>query len=171
MSRFGWKVDRYESGSKFQIVDAVSPARLGSSANMGRGALGLDPTGMLILVTEQLKQAESERNSSKLLIVIDSVSRLLLACETKSVIDFVSCLSSRLESYQTKGIATVAEGAHDNQTLSALTFSSNGTIRFKIIEEGENRYRQLRLEALRGRKHDDRWKNYMITSTGFDMEI
>ncbi|MGA2874655.1 MAG: RAD55 family ATPase [Nitrososphaerales archaeon] len=171
MLRFGWQIDRYESEGKFQFVDAVSPARLGLSENIGGGVLGLDPTGMLIVVSEQLKQMVSSQDLGKFLVVLDSVSRLLLSCETKSVIDFISCLSSRLENYKTRGIATVSEGAHDEKILNALTFSSIGTFRFRILESGEQRSRQLRIETLKGRRHDDKWKNYTITNTGLDIEV
>lgn len=170
MSKFGWNTERYESAGKLQILDAVSPARLGMSENVGSGVLGLDPTGMLIVVSEQLRQ-ENPTDQSKFLIIIDSISRLLLSCETKPVIDFVACLNSRLENYRVKGLATIAEGAHDEMILNALTFSSTGTIRFRINEENDERNRQLRIETLRGRRHDDKWKNYKITNSGLDLEI
>ncbi|HXQ91556.1 MAG TPA: ATPase domain-containing protein [Nitrososphaerales archaeon] len=169
MSRFGWNVDRLEIEEKFRIVDAVSSARLGLSENMGRGVLGLDPTGMLIVITEQLRHIDAGHD--KFLIIIDSISRLLLSCDTKSVIDFVSCLSSRLENYRASGIATLAEGAHDEKILNSVIFSSSGTFRFRTNEAGQDRRKQFRIETMRGRKHDDAWKNYKISDTGMDIEI
>jgi len=169
MSRFGWNVDRLESEEKFRIVDAVSSARLGLSENMGRGVLGLDPTGMLIVITEQLRRIDGQQD--KFLIIIDSISRLLLSCDTKSVIDFVSCLSSRLENYRATGIATLAEGAHDDKTLNSVIFSSSGTLRFRSSDAGHDRQKQFRIETMRGRKHDDGWKNYKISDSGMDIEI
>ncbi|MDA4111023.1 MAG: RAD55 family ATPase [Thaumarchaeota archaeon] len=169
MSRFGWSFEKSESERRLQIIDAVSPARLGFSENMGRGVLGLDPTGMLILITDQLRKNES--SGSRFLVVVDSISRLLLSCDSKSVIDFVSCLSSRLENYGTQGMVTVAEGAHDDRILNSLIFSCGSTFRFKMKEEDQVRARQFRIETLRERKHDDRWKNYKITDSGLDIEI
>ena len=171
MVKFGWQIDRYESQGKFQFIDAVSPARLGMAESIGNGVLGLDPTGMLIVVTEQLKQMVSSHELGKFLIVLDSVSRLLLSCDSKSVIDFISCLSSRLENFQTRGIATVSEGAHDDRTLNALSFSGIGTFRFRISEINGERIRQFRIETLKGRRHDDSWKNYLITNAGLDIEV
>jgi KaiC/GvpD/RAD55 family RecA-like ATPase len=170
MSRFGWKIEDRERAGSMLILDAVSQARLGFSENVGRGILGLDPTGMLIAISEQLRQ-ESPAELGNYLIVIDSISRLLLSCDQKSVIDFVACLSSRLESFKARGVATVAEGAHEERTLNALTFSATGTIRFRIDETGDRRVHQFRIEALRGKRHDDTWKNYTITNTGLNMEI
>lgn len=169
MSGFGWDVHRYEREGQFQIIDAVSPARLGLSEK-SHGVLGLDPTGMLIFLSEKLRRTEDTNGSGMLLIVIDSISRLLLSCDTKSVIDFVSCLNSRLENFATRGIATVSDGAHDDRILSALTFSSVGTFKFRISESQGERTRQFRIETLRGRRHDDRWKNYKITKIGLDIE-
>lgn len=171
MAKFGWNTDRFESEGRFKIVDVVSSSRLGINENLGSGVLGLDPTGILINVTEELKRVVSSRITEKFVLVMDSVSRLLLTCETKAVIDFVSCLSSRLENYHTRGILTVTDGAHDVRTLNALTFSTTGTIRFRIREEGEHRLHQFRIETLRGRHHDDSWKNYTITNTGLDIEV
>ncbi|MGI0090210.1 MAG: RAD55 family ATPase [Nitrososphaerales archaeon] len=171
MARFGWRTDRYEKEGKFQIFDAVSPARLGLSENIGKGVMGLDPTGMLIVISEQLRRTDTSVDLDKYLIVLDSISRLLLSCDTKSVVDFISCLSSRLENFRTRGIATISEGAHDEKILNALTFSSTGAIRFRIMEEDEQRTRQLRIETLKGRRHDDSWKSYAITNTGLDVEI
>jgi len=169
MSSFGWSTEEYEARETFRIIDAVSAARLGMSENMGNGVLGLDPTGMLIVITEQLRNHDSQ--NEKLVIIVDSISRLLLSCDQKSVIDFVSCLSSRLENYRTLGIATIAEGAHDERTLNSIIFSSSGTLRFRLNESGEERNRQFRIETMRGRKHDGRWKNYRISDRGFEFEI
>lgn len=168
MSRFGWSIDQYELDERFRIVDAVSAARLGLSENMGRGVLGLDPTGMLIVITDQLRHNDAD--NAKLLIIVDSISRLLLSCDPKSVIDFVSCLSSRLENYRALGLATVAEGAHDDITLNSIIFSSNGTFRFRANDSDENRSRLFRIETMRGRKHDDGWKNYRISDRGLEIE-
>ena len=180
MAQFGWNTSKYDASGRLTILDAVSPARLGLSENIGRGTLGLDPTGMLIVITEQLRSADSpfgaDGNNSKsnsemkLLLIFDSISRLLLSCDSKSVVDFVSCLSSRMENYRIKGFATISEGAHDERTLNALRFSSAGTIRFRILENGEQRARQLRLETMRGRKHVDAWKNYEITEHGLEVQ-
>jgi len=169
VSRFGWDFETSETEGRLQIIDAVSPARLGFSENMGRGVMGLDPTGMLIVITDQLRKVES--SGARFLIVVDSISRLLLSCDSKSVIDFVSCLSSRLENYGTQGMVTVEEGAHDERILNSLIFSCGGTFRFRLKEEDQVRTRQFRIETLRGRKHDDRWKNYNITDSGLDIEI
>ena len=169
MARFGWDFEKAESERKLQIIDAVSPARLGISESLGRGVLGLDPTGMLILITDQLKKMEGSKE--RFLIVVDSISRLLLTCDPKSVIDFVSCLNSRLENYKMQGMITLAEGAHDEKTLNSLIFSCNGTFRFKLKDEDQLRTREFRIETLRGRKHDDRWKSYKITDFGLDIDI
>jgi KaiC/GvpD/RAD55 family RecA-like ATPase len=50
--------------------------------------------------------------------------------------------------------------------LNSVIFSSNGTLRFRTKESGEDRERQLRIETLRGRKHDGGWKNYQISDRG-----
>ncbi|HZW57343.1 MAG TPA: RAD55 family ATPase [Nitrososphaerales archaeon] len=182
MERFGWGTSKYDSLGKLTILDAVSPARLGLSENIGRGTLGLDPTGMLIVLSEQLRSADSAPNGGpgsssgsggigKLLLIFDSISRLLLSCDSKSVIDFVSCLSSRMENYRIKGFATISEGAHDERTLNALRFSCAGTIRFRVKEQGDERVRQLRLETMRGRKHMDSWKSYAITDHGLEVRV
>ncbi|GEM_PF-1570896 len=170
MKRFGWDAEKFESDSKLSILDAVSPARLGYSQSFGNGTLGLDPTGMLIVISDQLRSNE-HGSSPKLLVVVDSVSRLLLSCDARSVIDFVSCLNSRMENYNITGLATISEGAHDEKTLNALAFSSTGTIRFRIKDnENENhRRRQLRIETMRGRRHIDEWKDYSITESGFNI--
>ena len=76
-----------------------------------------------------------------------------------------------MENFGIIGLATVSEGAHDEKALNSLIFSSSGTIRLRIVEEGEVRSRQFRLETLKGRNHDDRWKNYSITNDGLDLEI
>ena len=171
MKSFGWNTDRQESEGRLSIIDAVSPSRLGSSENVGLGMLGLDPTGMLIVISEQLKKAQSEGDSEKHLLVVDSVSRLLLSCEPRAVLDFVSCLNSRMENYNTRGFATVSEGAHDEKILNSLVFSTRGNIRFRIKETEDFRSRQFRIENLKGRKHEDSWKNYAITNSGLDIEV
>jgi KaiC/GvpD/RAD55 family RecA-like ATPase len=169
MKTFGWNIERQEAEGKFVILDAASPARLGFSENIGHGMLGLDPTGMLIVVTEKLKSARDK--SEGFLLVIDSISRLLLSCEPKAVVDFVSCLSSRMENFGMHGLLTVSQDVHEEKLLASLFFSGSGAIRFRINEGGEVRSRQLRIEMLRGRKHDDRWKKYNITNSGIDIEI
>jgi KaiC/GvpD/RAD55 family RecA-like ATPase len=169
MTQFGWKIDGFEAEDRFRLVDAVSAARLGLSENMGRGVLGLDPTCMLIVITDQLRRLGDSENE-RLLIIVDSISRLLLSCETKSVIDFVSCLSSRLENYRAVGIATLAEGAHDEKILNSVIFSSTSTFRFRANETGDDRERQFRIETMRGQKHDGGWKKYRISDQGMEID-
>jgi len=175
MKRFGWNVEKYEKDGKFTILDAVSPARLGTSEKDGLGMINLDPTGMLIVLSEQLRAAPNgeaqDKIRPKIILIIDSISRLLLSCDYRTVIDFVSCLNSRMEHFGVVGLATLSEGAHDEKALNAVSFSCSGTIRFRIRDSGETRKRDLRLETLRGRNHDDRWKNYSITSNGLDLEL
>jgi KaiC/GvpD/RAD55 family RecA-like ATPase len=171
MADFGWPINHYESERRFQFIDAASPARLGLSENLGNGVLGLDPTGILIVISEELKQAASSGYSSKFMVVMDSVSRLLLSCETKSVVDFVSCLTSRLENSHSRGLVTVTDGAHEEMILNALTFSSTGTFLFRINEGNNSRARQFRIETCRGIRYDDNWKDYTISKSGLDIEV
>lgn len=170
MKTFGWNVDKYESDGRFAIFDAASPARLGFSENIGHGMLGLDPTGMLIVITEQLKSSPDAKGDG-FILVVDSVSRLLLSCDSKAVVDFVSYLSSRMENFGTRGFITISQDVHEEKLLNSLIFSSSGNIRFRINEDSDVRSRHLRIETLRGRKHDDRWKKYTITNSGLDIEI
>ncbi len=170
MKAFGWTVDKYEKDGRLSILDAASPARLGFSENIGHGMLGLDPTGMLIVITEYLRSSPDSKGD-RFLLVLDSISRLLLSCDQKAVVDFVSCLNSRMENFGARGFVTVSQDVHEEKLLNSLIFSSCGTIRFRINEDGDIRNRQLRVEMLRGKKHDDRWKKYTITSSGLDTEI
>jgi KaiC/GvpD/RAD55 family RecA-like ATPase len=169
MKAFSWDITRFENQNKFVIYDSVSPARLGFSENIGQGMLGLDPTSMLIVITEQLRTPEGV--GENFFLVLDSISRLLLACDPKVVIDFVSCLNSRMENAKVKGFATVSEEVHEEKLLNSLIFSSSGTIRFRVKEENEERVRQFRVETMHGRAHDETWKNYEITNGGLDISI
>jgi KaiC/GvpD/RAD55 family RecA-like ATPase len=172
MRNFGWDIGTFESKHQFVIYDSVSPARLGLSENIGHGMLGLDPTGMLIVITEQLRNNEVDlKGPDSFLLVLDSISRLLLTCDPKAVIDFVSCLNSRMENARVRGFATVSEDVHEKKLLNSLLFSSSGTIRFRVQEDSEHRMRQLRVETMRGRAHDDAWKEYEITNSGLDISI
>jgi KaiC/GvpD/RAD55 family RecA-like ATPase len=169
MKSFGWNVDRYEAEDRLQILDAVSPARLGFTQNVGHGMLELDPTGMLIVITDRLRNIQPA-DHGKFLLVINSISRLLLSCDPRAVIDFVSCLNSRMENFRLRGFATLVEDAHESKLISSLIFSSSGAIKFRIREEGGIRSRQFRVESLRGGRHDDNWKSYVITGSGIGIE-
>lgn len=173
MNSFGWSTGRYENDHRFVIYDSVSPTRLGLSESIGHGMLGLDPTGMLIVITEDLRKAGADiKGSDSFLLVFDSLSRLLLACEPKAVIDFVSCLNSRMENARVRGFATISEEVHEEKILNSLLFSSSATIRFRIREDNtDHRKRQFRVETMHGRAHDDSWKDYEITKSGLDIII
>jgi KaiC/GvpD/RAD55 family RecA-like ATPase len=165
--KFGWETDTFENEQLLSFYDAVSPSRLGLSENPGRGMLGIDPTGILIALSEQIR---SEKKPERFVLVIDSISRLLLSCDARAVIDFLSCLNSRMENSRVRGFATISEDVHEERLLNSLIFSTAGTIRFRMKEIDEMRQRQLRIEILRGRRHDDSWKNYEITSSGVTIE-
>ncbi|MDG6998904.1 MAG: AAA family ATPase [Nitrososphaerota archaeon] len=172
MKGFGWDATRHESERRFVIYDAVSPSRLGLSENIGHGMLGLDPTGMLIVISEHLRSLDAgAREQERFLFVLDSVSRLLLSCDSRAVVDFISCLNSRMENAGVRGLALVSDEVHEEKLLNSLIFSSSGTIRFRVSEQNESRTRQLRVETMRGKRHDDSWKNYLITNTGLDIWI
>ena len=171
MARFGWDISKFESDGRFTILDAVSPARLGLSESLGRGTLGLDPTGILIVISDQPEASRSRSHTWRFAPRHRLRVKALTLLRPEIVIDFVSCLCSRMENYRAKGFATISEGAHDEKTLNALTFSCTGTIRFRIREEDSSRLRQFRLETMRGRRHEDSWKNYAIREKGIEVDL
>jgi len=71
-------------------------------------------------------------------LVIDTFSDFLILGEGEGAIRFLSALKPRLK---VKGITTlllVEGGVHDEKTVSAIEYITDGTVKMKI--EGENRY-------------------------------
>jgi KaiC/GvpD/RAD55 family RecA-like ATPase len=168
LEEFGWKSEEVTGSPRLKFIDAVSTRRFGTPEALDRNVYYLDPTALLVSISDFLWKATNEK--AKVLIVFDSISRIVTANRAKVAIELVASLNTRIESMGGIGFATVDEGVHNNRTLNALKFSSTAIIEMKYIEVSKGLGRKMRLLRIRGRGHETKWVDFNITSkSGFEM--
>jgi KaiC/GvpD/RAD55 family RecA-like ATPase len=165
---FGWKINGFVETKKLRFIDAVSTRRFGTPEAIDRNVYYLDPTSLLVSVSDFLWKATSQ--DSKVLVVFDSISRIVTANRAKVAIELVASLNTRIESMGGLGFATVDEGVHSARVLNALKFSSTGVIEMRYIEGNKGLERKMRILRIRGMGHETKWVDFSITNaSGFEM--
>ena len=112
-------------GDRFGIVDCVS-----ASVNVGiagpihpsiRQVNGpMDMAGMTIEVTDLLNTLWRKQNKSKVWIIVDSLSIILMYAKLPTVFRFLHVLTSTVRKIDAMGVFIVEDGMHDEQSMVTI---------------------------------------------------
>ena len=135
MELFKWGAGTNE---KLHILDCYS-WRLGGSGAKYAAALTLltDVSVMLTKIMEDFKA--SKEGESRL--VIDSFSDFIKYAGVDKALKFLDSTRLKLRERGTTGLVLLEDGVHDERTVAAVEYSTDGTIRMRVSEQG--RYMML----------------------------
>lgn len=148
---FGWDLRKLESEGKLRII-CTSPDVL------------IEPEGLEVILAGPIKETNARR------IVVDSISHYNM---------FIKRDALRLQVYRnvmffkTKGISsfliwesTQTAGSSFNVSEEGISFLTDAIILLKIIEIESSLRRGLVIMKMRGSQHDQRLREYEITTNG-----
>lgn len=165
MKSFGFDIEPYKEKETFRIVDCYS-WRLGGGSS-SKYAVD-DQHDYLTAVSISIEKARQGLRNIRL--VLDSITGLTAFSSQDAVSKFLQIVTARILSLSGKAIFTVASGAHNDQFMSFLRLTFDGTLEMKIDETGNEIKRLLRIFSLKGVKHRTSWTPFEITDGGINMK-
>lgn len=117
-----------------------------------------------------IKETLKPRSNMKIRIAIDALSALLMLNPPETIYRFLSKLFSELKEYDIVLLATLEEGMHPSQVLSAMQELFDGVVELKLYEEKMKILPILRITKMRGLPPHPAYYNF-IYSRSVGLEV
>jgi len=124
-----------------------------------------DLAGLSFNIKEVLKQNSGRR----IRIVIDVLSSLLMLNQPETMYRFVTQLFADIKQYDAVLLATLEDGMHPPQVVTAMQQLFDGIVEMKMYEEGLRVFPLLRVPKMRGGRSQPGYYNFNFTSTGMEV--
>ena len=162
MKSFGFDIEPYLDSGMFRIVDCYSWKLGGESAS----EYAVNNPADLAVVSIAIEKAR--QGLKKIRFVLDSVTGLTSICSHNVTVfsKFLQIVVARIRLTNGNAIFTAAPEAHDQQFMSFLRLTFDGTLEMKEDESGKEIKRLLRIFSLKGAKHKTYWTPFEITDRG-----
>ncbi len=162
MKSLGFNIEPYKDSGTFRIVDCYSWKLGGESSSK----YAVDNPADLAAVSFAIEKAR--QGLKKICLVLDSVTGLISICNHNVTVfsKFLQIVVARIRLINGNAIFTAAPEAHDQQFMSFLRLTFDGTLEMKGDESGKEIKRLLRVFSLKGAKHKTTWTPFEITNGG-----
>jgi KaiC/GvpD/RAD55 family RecA-like ATPase len=162
MNSFGFEFESYRNNRLFRIVDCHSWK---TGATSFTNWVIANP-GDLAVVSRTIENALHGLMHVRL--VLDSITGLTSICSYDLTFfsKFLQITAARIKALNGNAVFVVNAEAHDQQFISYLRQTFDGTLEMKGDESGKEIKRLMRLFSLKGAAHKTRWIQFAITSHG-----
>jgi len=124
-----------------------------------------DLAGLSFRIKEVLKQ----NGQSRMRVVIDSLSSLLMLNPPETIYKFLTQLFADIKQYDVVLLATLEEGMHKPEVLAAMQQLFDGVVEMRLYEEGLSVIPLLRVRKMRGLPPHPAYYNFSFTRTGMEV--
>lgn len=124
-----------------------------------------DLAGLSYNVKELLKKNSDRR----IRIVLDTTSSLLMLNPPETVYKFLTQLLTEVKQYDAVLLATLEEGMHKPEVLTAMQQLFDGVVELRLYEEGLRVLPLLRIRKMRGVPPQPGYFNFAFTKTGMEV--
>ncbi len=124
-----------------------------------------DLAGLSFNIKEVLKKNSDRR----IRIVIDVLSSLLMLNPPETIYRFLTQLFADVKQYDASVLATLEEGMHRQEVLTAMQQLFDGVVELRLYEEGLRVLPLLRIRKMRGVPPQPGYFNFMFTRTGMEV--
>ena len=162
MKSLGFDIEPYKNSGIFRIIDCYSWKLGGKSSSEYAVSNPAD------LATVSITIEKARQDLKKIRLVLDSITGLTSICNHNVTVfsKFLQIVVARIRLMNGNAIFTVAPEAHDQQFLSFLRLTFDGTLEMKEDESGKEIKRLLGVFSLKGAKHMTHWTPFEITDKG-----
>ncbi len=133
------------------------------------GQLKLDIND-LAKVSLNVKDVVKKNGDRRIRIVTDIVSSLLMLNPPETIYKFLTQLFADVKQYDSVLLATLEEGMHQPQVLSAMQQLFDGVIELKLYEEGLRVIPLLRIRKMRGVPPQPGYFDFAFTRSGMEVK-
>jgi circadian clock protein KaiC len=124
-----------------------------------------DLTSLSFNIKEVLKQNANRR----IRVVIDVLSSILMLNQPETIYKFLDQLLAEVKQYDAVLLATLEEGMHKPEVLTAMQQLFDGVVELKLYEEGLRVLPLLRVRKMRGVPPQPGYYNFSFTRTGMEV--
>jgi circadian clock protein KaiC len=124
-----------------------------------------DLTSLSINIKEVLKKNSTRRTR----IVIDVLSSLLMLNPPDIIYRFLTQLFADIKQYDAAVLATLEEGMHHQEVMTAMQQLFDGVVELRLYEEGLRVLPLLRIRKIRGIPPQPGYFNFSFTRTGMEI--
>jgi len=162
MKSLGFDIGPYLNSGMFRIVDCYS-WKLGGESPSEYNVKNPADLAAISIAIEKARQG-----LKKIRFVLDSVTGLTSICNHNVTVfsKFLQIVVARIRLMNGNAIFTATPEAHDQQFMSFLRLTFDGTLEMKGDESGKEIKRLLRVFSLKGAKHKTYWTPFEITDRG-----
>ena len=124
-----------------------------------------DLASLLFNIKDVLKKNAGRRTR----VVVDALSSLLMLNEPETIYKFLTQLLAEVKQQDAVLLATLEEGMHDPQVLTAMQQLFDGVVEMRLYEEGLNVLPLLRVRKMRGVPPHPGYFNFSLTRNGMEV--
>jgi circadian clock protein KaiC len=116
-----------------------------------------------------IKEVLKKNSSRRIRIVIDVLSSLLMLNQPEAMYRFLTQLFAEVKQYDAVLLATLEEGMHPSNVVTAMQQLFDGIVEMRMYEEGLKVFPLLRVSKMRGAKPQPGYFNFNFTSKGIEV--
>ena len=115
------------------------------------------------------KEVLKKNSDRRMRIVVDVLSSLLMLNPPETIYKFLSQLLADVKQYDVVVLATLEEGMHKPEVLTAMQQLFDGVVELRLYEEGLRVLPLLRIRKMRGIPPQPGYFNFAFTRTGMEV--
>jgi len=121
--------------------------------------------GLSHSIKEVLKQNEGRR----IRVVVDLLSSLLMLNPPETIYKFLTQLFAEVKQYDVVLLATLEDGMHKTEVMTAMQQLFDGVVELRLYEEGLRVLPLLRIKKMRGVPPQPGYYNFVFKGTGMEV--
>ena len=123
----------------------------------------------LASLSYNIRDVLKKNSNRRVRIAIDVLSPLLMLNPPETIYRFLTQLFTDVKQYDASLVATLEEGMHHQEVLTAMQQLFDGVVELKLYEEGLRVLPLLRVRKMRGVPPQPGYYNFAFTKTGMEV--
>ena len=116
-----------------------------------------------------IKEVLKQNSSRRIRVVVDVLSSLLMLNQPETIYKFLDQLLSDAKQYDAVVLATLEEGMHKPEVLTAMQQLFDGVVELRLYEEGLRVLPLLRIKKMRGVPPQQGYYSFTFTKSGLEV--
>lgn len=122
----------------------------------------------LAALSFHIKDVLKKNSNRRIRVVVDAVSSLLMLNQSETIYKFLTQLLE-VKQYDAVLLATLEEGMHKPEVLTAMQQLFDGVVELRLYEEGLRVVPLLRVRKMRGVPPQPGYYNFAFTRNGMEL--
>jgi KaiC/GvpD/RAD55 family RecA-like ATPase len=116
-----------------------------------------------------IKEVLKQNANRRIIVVVDVLSSLLMLNQPETIYKFLAQLLEEVKKYDAVVVATLEEGMHKVEVLTAMQQLFDGVVELRLYEEGLRVLPLLRIRKMRGVPPQPGYYSFSFTRSGMEI--